>query len=294
MKNIITIIRPYQWTKNLFVLLPIFFGGRLFVYPDLLRVLLIFVSFCLLSSAVYCINDIADIKFDRIHPIKKNRPLASGKITVKSVITIIVLLLILSIIILIPIKFFYFIQSIIIFFIYLCLNVLYSFKLKHYAIVDVFIIGLCFILRVLAGGVAANVILSQWMILMVFLLSLFLGFAKRKDYFIIDPVKYENNRNSLKGYTPFFLNILLTITSTITIVCYILYTVSPEITLRYSSNYVYISTIFVLGGIFRYLQLSLVYNKGSFPSIIFLKDKIINACVICWVLFFLFLIYCQR
>lgn len=290
LNSLFTLMRPQQWTKNLFVFLPIFFGGKFLDLSALSYVFATFMVFCLISSAVYCINDLVDIESDRKHPVKKNRPVASGRISIQQALLIITILIATALIILWCFVSVRFIPLLAVLAGYLCLNILYSLKLKKYAIIDVFCIGIGFVLRILGGGVAAEIVLSHWIILMVFLLSLFLGFAKRKDDYLLK-VNAMEIRGAAKGYTPYFLNMLLVVTGTVTIVCYILYTVSPEVILRYATDYVYCSTVFVMAGLFRYLQLAVVYNDSASPSYILLKDKFILGCVGCWVLFFLFIIY---
>ena len=174
---------------------------------------------------------------------------------------------------------------------YFVLNIAYCVKLKHYAIVDVFIIATGFVLRLFAGAFAGNVPLSHWIVLMTFLLALFLAFAKRRD----DVVSYENTgvlaRRNINRYNLAFMNQALSVISAVTLVAYILYCVSPEVRVRVGSEYLYLTSIFVLAGIIRYLQISIVDLKSGSPTKVLLRDRFIQGCVLLWMASFLFLLY---
>ena len=174
---------------------------------------------------------------------------------------------------------------------YILLNIAYCVRLKQIALVDVFVIATGFVLRVFAGGFATGIYLSHWIILMTFLLALFLAFAKRRD----DVVIYEDTgviaRKNVNRYNLDFMNQAITIVASITMVCYILYTVSPEVIERFDSPYVYITSIFVLAGIIRYLQLTIVDVKSGSPTKILMKDLFIQLCIVGWVCVFITIIY---
>ena len=171
------------------------------------------------------------------------------------------------------------------------MNIAYCMKLKQFAIVDVFIISIGFLLRIFAGGFATGVYLSHWIVLMTFLLSLFLAFAKRRD----DVVMYEDcgvkMRRNVNRYNLTFMNQLIAVVACLTMMCYIMYTVSPEVMERFQSSYVYITSIFVLAGIVRYLQITIVDVKSGSPTMVLMKDHFIQICIICWILSFLIIIY---
>jgi 4-hydroxybenzoate polyprenyltransferase len=174
---------------------------------------------------------------------------------------------------------------------YYLLNIAYCVKLKHIAIVDVFIISTGFVLRVFAGGLATNVYISHWIILMTFLLALFLTFAKRRDDVVIYSKTEVKVRRNINRYSLEFINQAISIIASVTIVCYIMYTVSAEVIIHFQTSYLYITSIFVLAGIIRYMQLAIVDVKSGSPTKILLKDKFTQLCVIAWIITFFVIIY---
>lgn len=182
-------------------------------------------------------------------------------------------------------------KSSLVLFAYLVLNVAYCVKLKHYAIIDVFIIAIGFVLRLFAGAFASGAAISHWIVMLTFLLALFLAFAKRRD----DVVSYENTgvlaRRNINRYNIAFMNQSLSVIAAVTLVSYILYCVSPDVISRIGSDYLYVTSVFVLAGIIRYLQLSIVDLKSGSPTRILLKDRFIQGCIFFWLLTFLVLLY---
>ena len=174
---------------------------------------------------------------------------------------------------------------------YFVMNLAYTLKLKHYPLIDVFIIALGFVLRVVVGGIATDIYLSHWIILMTFLLALFLAFAKRRDDVMIFTQTGVEARKKTKRYNLEMLNLILAILATVTIVCYIMYTVSAEVIERFHNQYVYVTSVFVLIGIFRYLQLTLVDIKSGSPTEILIKDFVIQSCIAAWMVTFTLIIY---
>jgi len=174
---------------------------------------------------------------------------------------------------------------------YYAINLAYCVRLKKYAIVDVIIISIGFVLRVWVGGVASNIWLSEWIVTMTFLLALFLAFAKRRD----DVVLYQNTgtfmRKNTDKYNLEFMNQVITFLATIIVIAYIMYTLSPDVIERFHSKHIYLTTIFVLMGIIRYLQLTLVYLKNGSPTKVLLNDRFIQCCIVGWVGLFSILIY---
>ncbi len=291
MGNLIALIRPKQWTKNLFVFLPIFFAGQLGNQASLINCLLAFVAFSFAASAIYCINDVLDVEEDRLHPKKSKRPIASGAISIPTAIVICVVLVSLSFLIVYLFSTTNKMQQMFILACYVVLNLFYCFYLKKIAIIDVMTIATGFVLRLIIGGFAADVELTHWIIIMTYLLTLFIGFAKRRD----DLVLQKNNgtilRKNTNRYNLEFINQVLCLLGGITIVCYIMYTVSPEVIARFNSPHIYLTTIFVLGGIVRYLQLALVDEKTGSPTEILIKDRFIQASLVLWILSFYLIIY---
>lgn len=289
MTNLILLARPLQWLKNLFVFLPLFFAGELFNCQLFLSAFATFVVFSLTASAVYCINDLLDAPADRLHPKKKFRPIASGKVT--SLQAIILSSFLLTIAVLVIALGGGTANLLLLLFTYIFINIAYSFKLKFIPIVDVFIIAFGFVLRLLAGSVSTNIDLSMWIVVMTFLLSLFLGFAKRRE----DVYLFENSgvmaRKNIDRYNLQFMNQVITVLASVTLVAYIMYTISPDIVQKYGTNKLYFTSIFVLAGIIRYLQISIVDMKSGSPTKVLIQDRFIQVCLLFWCLTFMVIIY---
>lgn len=289
MTKIISLLRPHQWLKNIFVFLPLFFDKKLLHIDYLVNAIWAFAAFSLAASAIYCLNDIMDIEADRRHPKKRLRPLASGKITKAQAYVIMAILISISL----AIACFAFESKslLAIIAIYIVLNIGYCIRLKHIAIIDVFIIASGFCLRVAAGGVATDIWISQWIVLQTFLLALFLAFAKRRDDVVIYNRDGSKARKNINRYNLEFLNNAISIVATMTMMCYIIWCVSEEVIARMGTNQLYITAVFALMGVMRYLQLTMVDNKSGSPTKILLKDRFIHFCVAGWVATFLVLIY---
>lgn len=291
MKNILILLRPHQWLKNLFIFLPLFFDRHLTDAAYWLPCIIAFFAYSLAASAIYCFNDIWDVEADKLHPKKCKRPIASGKVSKPAGYFTALLCVALSfILIFVGIGNAGKSLAYIIAF-YLVMNIAYCVKLKQIALVDVFIIAVGFVLRILAGGVAAGIVLSQWIVLMTFLLALFLAFAKRRD----DVVIYEGTgvkaRKNVNRYNLQFMNQAISIVASITMVCYIMYTVSEEVIARMQTSYLYVTSIFVLAGIMRYLQLTIVDVKSGSPTKVLMHDRFIQLCIVGWMLVFFMILY---
>ncbi len=291
MKNIIRLLRPQQWIKNLFVLVPLFFGGALFDLHALVQGLIAVLAFSLAASSVYCYNDIVDADADRQHPVKCHRPVASGAISTHQAYGLMALMLMLAaaVTLLIDARNMLYVQTVIAF--YYVLNMVYCSRLKQYAIIDVCIVAFGFVLRLLAGGLATDIELSKWIVLMTFLITLFMSFAKRRDDVLRMNETGQAPRKNTSRYNLTFINQAITITASVTLVCYIMYTVSPEVTEHFSSPYLYLTSIFVLLGLLRYIQIAVVDQKSGDPTKIILHDHFTQLIVVLWGLSFLFLIY---
>jgi decaprenyl-phosphate phosphoribosyltransferase len=293
------LIRIKQWVKNLFVFAPIFFAAKI---GDLLcweLALIPFLSFCFAASSIYCLNDIIDLENDKKHPTKKFRPLASGKIKVNNVICLSFVLFCLSLCsasipLLLPFNFTLLqaTSTLGLTSIYLFINVLYCFKLKNYPLIDVTTISSGFVLRLISGGLICQIWISPWIVCLTFLLTLFLAFAKRRDDVILMADKTNNFiRNSATNYNEQFLDQTLSITASVTLVCYITYSISPDVIERFNCEYLYISSFFVLLGLLKYLQITIVNRKSGNPTKVLLKSRTIQCCVLFWLLFFALIIY---
>lgn len=288
---IFALLRPAQWAKNVFVFLPLFFDKQLGNMDLFIDCIIAFIAFSLASSSIYCFNDIYDVEADRLHPVKCKRPIASGMMSTKQGYGLMILCLLLSVSFLLVCEREQGESMLAVILTYYLLNIGYCMKLKQIAIVDVFIIATGFVLRVWIGGIATGIVLSQWIVLMTFLLALFLAFAKRRDDVVIYASTGVKARRNISCYNPDFMNQVLTIIGTITIVCYIMYTVSAEVTMRLGSHSIYLTSVFVLAGIIRYLQLTLVYTRSGSPTNVLMTDRFIQLCILGWVIFFVVIIY---
>jgi 4-hydroxybenzoate polyprenyltransferase len=286
MKSYLKLIRVEQYIKNLFVFAPLFFDSQFQNLDNLITVTFAFICFCMASSCIYILNDYFDIEEDKNHPQKKHRPLAAGSISVRNG------LLLMSILMIITITFSYLISNnlFLVILSYLILNFLYSKWLKHIAILDVNIIAVGFILRIVAGSVVSAITPSIWILLITYLLALFLGISKRRT----DVILAQNGndvRKNIEGYNLIFVDTILGILASIIIVCYIFYCISHEVQLHYHSNLLYVSIIFVVNGIFRYLKLVFVDQSTYSPTKIVLKDRFIQITILGWLLLMSYLLY---
>lgn len=290
--NLLKLIRPHQWLKNVFVMIPMFFGGSLLDPSDIRASVVTFFAFSFIASSVYCFNDIIDVEADRRHPVKCKRPIASGAIIVRSAWALMALMFLLSVgTVCLLDTYTHVINVGLVILIYYILNILYCSKLKQYAIVDVCIIAFGFVLRVLAGGFATDIALSKWLVLMTFLLTLFLSFAKRRDDVLRMNETGEPPRKNTIRYNLTFINQAITITASVTLVCYIMYTVSPEVVNRFHSDLLYLTSVFVLLGLLRYIQITVVDKRSGDPTKMMLRDRFTQCVVLLWALTFLVLIY---
>lgn len=289
LRDTIHLIRAEHWVKNLFLFLPAFFAARLAELPILQNAVLGFLSFSLVASSVYVLNDLVDAPQDRNHPDKQRRPIASGAIRPREAIFILLLLLLGGTILAAWLD----MTVLLICLLYVGINILYSFSLKHIAIVDISLIGTGFLLRVLAGGAATGVEVSHWLIVMTFLLALILGLAKRRGEYVI-ATGGHTFRRALEGYNLPFLDVSITVCSTVAIVAYLMYCFSPEVTERIGSHNIYYTAFFVIVGILRYLQLALVYDRTESPTRALLRDRFLQIVLLGWIGAFVWLLYGKK
>lgn len=285
--HIIKSMRPHQYTKNLFIFLPVFFALKITNTELLINAILAFVAFSLSASTIYILNDYRDIEEDKQHPKKKYRPLAAGDISKNNAITLMIALGISGAALMSLVSQ----QAIIILGIYILLNLAYSFYLKQIAILDVSLIATGFVLRLFVGSSATDTPLSMWIVVMTFLLALFLALAKRRDDVIIYNESGEKMRSVIDGYNLKFLDAAMAIMASVVIVSYILYTTSTEIIHKLHSEYLYLTSIFVILGILRYLQITLVEKNSGSPSRIVIKDKFMQITIFFWLLSFVWILY---
>lgn len=289
-RHIIKVARPTHWIKNIFVFLPVFFGGALLNTTEVVAAALTFMSFSLSASAIYCLNDIIDVDADRAHPVKCKRPISSGAITIPQAYGMMTVSLLISIVLMFLLPEGH-AKSILVIIAYFVINVAYCLRLKEYAIIDVCIIASGFVLRILAGGYATGVHLSKWIVLMTFLLTLFLAFAKRRDDVLRMNTTGRAPRKNTSRYNLTFINQAITITGSVMVVCYVMYTVSPEIIAQFATDKLYLTSILVILAILRYLQISVVDEKSGDPVKVALSDRATQLILLAWLLSFLIIIY---
>lgn len=273
----IRLLRPRQWVKNAFVLAPLLFSGRLTEVAAIALAGAAFAAFCLLASGVYVFNDVIDRAADRAHPVKRNRPIASGRISPATGGLVGALLLLGGLAVSIAVG----PGMALIGLTYVGLNVLYSYRLKHAVILDVFALAAFFILRLLAGAVAVEVEPSVWLLLCGGLLALYLGFAKRRHELVLLGEGSSAHRAVLTHYNAQFLDQMSVVLLAVTIVAYIMYTLTSETAALVGSERLSYSTVFVLYGVFRYLYL--VHNgSGGNPAETLVTDKALMVDVALW------------
>lgn len=291
MINYIRLLRPLQWLKNVFVFAPIFFSNNLLKAEFFWPTLVMFASFCLISSSIYCFNDLKDVEADRQHPKKCKRPIASGKVSVMGGYTMMILCTIgaLALIPLANSENTPYLYMIVIG--YWLMNIAYCLKLKQFAILDVSIIAIGFVMRVLIGGVVTDIWISHWLVMMTFLVTLFLAFTKRNDDYRIYEQTGTKPRVSITGYNKTFINEATAIIASVTLVCYIMYTMSPEVIHRLGTRYVYLTSGWVLAGLLRYLQNMIVFGLSGSPTKSLVKDHFVQFCILGWIISFFVIIY---
>ena len=286
--NYLKLIRISQWIKNFFVFVPLLFSQHLFDKDFFITALLAFVVFCLASSFIYVINDIIDIAADKAHPVKKNRPLPSGLISKQSAYIVAIVLAVVIIIVLLQLneEFNVFVIA------FVLLNIFYSFWFKHIVILDVFSIALGFSIRVLAGAVVISVPISSWLILTTMFISLFLGVMKRHSELIL-VAESENapSRKVLSQYSLNFADQMATVAAAGVIICYALYTVSERTLSSFGTENLIYTTPFVVYGIFRFMYLEYISNKGDNTTKIVFSDLQIILTVIIYTVTTVLIIY---
>ena len=280
-------MRPHQWVKNVFVLAPVVFAKELFDVQLLIRAGGAFGVFCFLAAAVYTLNDIVDAEADRMHPVKRFRPIASGQVTVGQAKLLLATLLVLafggaaygSTAFLLTAT------------TYFILNVAYSFKLKHIAYLDVGIISAGFVLRVMAGGYGTHIQVSNYLFVCTALLALFLGFGKRRHELTVAAHRAGKQRAALKGYSERGLDAALMLTGLATVGVYTSYTLDEHTLEFFQSEHLWWTSGFVVAGVLRFLFLVRHRPKAESPTQEMLKDGPFVAAVLLWVMVVLWIVY---
>ena len=271
-------LRPSQWTKNLFVVLPLLFGQQLTHVGSILNATAGFVVFCVLSGVVYLINDVADRQADRQHPIKRHRPIASGAVPPSVALAVAAVLCAGALGAAFLLRPLFGVLAVC----YVALLTLYSGPLKHVVIIDVLTIAVGFVLRTAAGAVVIDVPVSPWLYVLIILLALFLALSKRRHELVLLAEGATGHRPILEEYSPYLLDQMIAVVTASTLVAYAIYTVSPETISKFHTNLLGLTLPFPLYGIFRYLYLVHQKEGGGSPSDMLLTDRPLLACVALW------------
>ncbi len=281
------LLRPKDWAKNLFLFIPLFFGGEFLNIGKLISVSFGFIAFSFIASSIYIINDYRDREDDRKHPVKCKRPLAAGTVSPTAAILICGFLLIAGFGLAwwIRDKFLFVLA------IYFLINLAYSLGLKSVPILDIFILAIGFVLRIKGGSVISYVPLSEWIVIMVFLLAVFMAIGKRRDDVLLKLSSGTDMRKSIKGYNLELLNTLLALVCAVIVVAYLMYTMSPDTIKKQGTSRLYYTCIFVLAGIMRYLSIIYVAADSGSPTKILYKDRFIQITLLLWIASYTLLIY---
>jgi 4-hydroxybenzoate polyprenyltransferase len=256
-------------------------------FDKLLMISYGFIAFSCIASSIYIINDYRDIEDDRKHPTKRFRPLASGAVGKPTALVICALLILAGFAVswLISLKFLFVIS------IYFAINIGYCLGLKSIPILDIMILAAGFVLRIKAGSVAGDVNLTEWVVIMVFLLAVFMALGKRRDDVLLKISTGTDMRKAVKGYNLEFLNVMLALVSAVIIVAYFMYTMNPLVEARLGSYRLYYTGLFVMAGLMRYLQIIYVHSDSGSPTKILYKDRFIQLSILLWIASFILLLY---
>jgi len=273
-------LRPWEWVKNLFLFAALFFSGNLLNTELLVRSLIAFGLFCCAAGGVYLINDVWDRHQDEKHPQKQMRPIASGALPVSVAVLVAVVSYVIAVAGAFSLRPIFGIVMVA----YVLLSVAYSKWLKHAVIVDVFSIAAGFVLRVVAGAVVIDVMISHWLLICTMLLALFLGFSKRRHELVALAGEASRHRSVLTEYDERFLDMMIGIVTSATVVAYTLYTVSQETIEKFHTDGLLLTVPFVLYGIFRYLYLVYHKNDGGAPAQTLMTDRPLLINLALWAL----------
>jgi len=273
-------MRPKQWTKNCFIFAALLFSKNVFDLPLLIKAIIAFIVFCLISGCVYIFNDLTDLRRDKIHPVKSRRPLASGRLKVSYAILALVVFTPFALGVSLYLNASFFVVSLI----YLLVQLAYCFSLKDIVILDAFAVTLGFVLRVVAGAVVIDVEISSWFLICTTLLALFLALSKRRHELIALKLEAKNHRKVLEEYSPYLLDQMISVVTASTVITYSLYTMSEQTVSKVGTRNLIYTVPFVLYGIFRYLYLIHEKNKGGSPETILVTDKPLMINILLWVL----------
>ena len=286
-KALLESLRPAQWVKNLLLFAALVFAHKAGDLQAVVDATVAFVLFCAASSGVYLLNDIMDREADRKHPLKKDRPIASGAVPVGLAIFSSVLLLALAVVFgwaLAP-------SLTLTIGAYILLQLAYSFALKKLVIIDVFCVALGFVLRAVAGARAIDVAISPWLLVCSFTLALFLALGKRRHEVVLLEVSAREHRASLTQYSPYFLDQMIGVVTATTVMAYALYTLAPDTVEKFHTHNLVLTVPFVIYGVFRYLYLVHQKREGGNPTKMFLTDWAILVNTALWLTTSAFIVY---
>jgi 4-hydroxybenzoate polyprenyltransferase len=284
---LVAAMRPKQWSKNFIIFAGLVFSQNFFHLTSLRTSVLAFMAFCLNASSVYLINDLKDLEQDKLHPVKKLRPLPAGRITPAQAVIFAILLSASSLALAYSLnsKFGVLLAG------YWVMMLFYTFKLKHVVIVDILIISSGFILRAISGAVVLDVMISRWLIACTIFLSLFLILAKRRNEIIELGTEAASHRAILQEYGVNFLDQMIAVVTACTIFSYVLYTVDPETIAKFHTHGLIFTVPFVIYGIFRYLYLVYQRNLGGRPEVLLLTDRPLILCLCLWIAAAMLIVY---
>jgi decaprenyl-phosphate phosphoribosyltransferase len=287
LKEYLKLLRPKDWAKNLYLFVPMFFSGEVFNVTKLMSVFYGFIAFSFTASSIYILNDYRDREDDRKHPVKCKRPLAAGTVSPTAALTLFGILLIAGM----SLGWFLGPEFLVVLGLYFLLNLFYSLGLKNISILDLFILAAGFVLRIKAGSVVSNVPLSEWIQIMVFLLSLFMAIGKRRDDLLLKLSSGADMRKSVKSYNLEFLNTMLAVVAAIIIVAYLMYTMAQMTQARLHTYRLYYTAVFVMAGLLRYLQIIYVTADAGSPTKILYKDRFIQVTLLLWFASYISILY---
>lgn len=287
MRDILRLVRPAQWTKNLVIFAAPVFADRAFELPVLLRSVMAFIAFCLASSTVYILNDWRDREADRLHPDKKDRPLASGAVSLSAAITTAILFAAGSLAIAVGLGGGFRILLLV----YFLMNLGYTFYFKYVVILDILLISIGFVLRAISGAVVIHVAISAWLVLCTFFLALFLILSKRRNEIVSLGDQAASHRQILADYSVTLLDQMIAIVTGLTIIAYSLYTLSPSTVQHFGTENLVYTVPFVVYGLFKYLHIVYKKDLGGKPEEILLRDRYIQLSILGWIGTVILIIY---
>lgn len=285
--SLLKLVRPVQWIKNGVVLAALIFGGEISNLSKSINAFWAVGIFCLLASAVYALNDLIDREKDKLHPAKKDRPIASGAIGPAAAVGLIFIFLAAGL----TGAWFLSPEFFMVTLIFFGLNVLYSLWLKNVVIIDVMSIALSFVIRAYAGAVAINVPASKWLLINTLFLALFLGFGKRRHELVMLEGEASQHRKILDKYSPYLLDQLIGVVTASVVVMYMLYSFSAEVSKKLDTENLFLTIPFVVYGIFRYLYLIHKEEKGGSPTRVMISDTPLLITIILWLATVLIVLY---